>query len=227
MNTRCFYLIYGFGMAALIILNVFLQVVQPELRHALIDEGGPVESLSAAGYFMCVLLLAPLRRKCRGYPSIMFLLLVMGLRELDAQELFTTMSLTKSRFYISPEVPAAEKVIAVAFMLLLFYAVFRLLTSRLRDFTRALGRLESHATGVATAIFFLLIAKSIDGLERKLAAFGLFIGSRGKEISLCIEETMELGIPLLFLLSIAVAFRPQADTVFYGKRTGGFLTKTS
>ena len=198
-----YYLLYGLVLAALVIFVLYLESAAPELKTAILQENGPVESLSALGYFVCLGLLLFRSKRCGFRWYFALILLFLGMRELDFQARFLTMSLTKSRFYLSPAVPLAEKLIGAGVLLLFFGCIFLIIRNHWRSFLNSLRRLDPQAIGIAGGILFIILSKTIDGLGRKLAAVGVTISQHLDGLSWSIEELLELGIPILFLLAIA------------------------
>ena len=202
INKKYYYGLYGLVLLGLIALIIFLESVNLDLRHTIIKEGGPIESLSAIGYFICVILLFFTGKEYRGCLYTIFILFVFGLRELDFHARFTTISLSKIKFYVSPDVPVMEKVIGATFILLLLYSIIRLVKIHFGDFIIAIKQMEPHSIGVFFGILFLFFAKTLDGFARKFASIGVTIGSEASQITTAIEEVLELGIPLMFIIAI-------------------------
>jgi len=80
------------------------------------DEDGFIEDLTVLGYILCAALILILggwtfaRKKALG---ILTILLLLTARELNFHTRFTTMSITKTRFYFSADVPFVEKFAAI------------------------------------------------------------------------------------------------------------------
>lgn len=194
-------------MSGLTAFIVFLESINSDLRDAIIKEGGAVESLSAIGYFICAILLLLIGRDHKSCWYIMFILFVFGLREMDFHARFTTMSLLKTKFYLSPDVPVMEKVIGAIVILLLLYSFFHLVKNHFRDLMNAIKQMEPYAIGVLFGILLLFLTETLDGLARKLASIDITIGDDMSRLSSTIEETLEFGIPLMFMIAIMARFR--------------------
>lgn len=176
-------------------------------------ENSLVETVSMLGYFVCLaamILLGGWRFAILRVPYITFIVLLMGLRELDLDKQFTTMGIFKSRFYLSSEVSMAEKAVAALFLFFIGWAVIELIEKHWRSFFAGIRRFEPVALSVAFAASLAALAKSIDGLSRKLGAFDVTISERGYLFFQGVEEVLELGIPLLLVVAVLAHFRPWA-----------------
>jgi hypothetical protein len=201
------YFLYALVMSGLIAFIVFLEAVDTPLRNAIIEEGGLVESLSVLGYFFCLaLVLLLVGSECRYCWYVPLLLLFFGLRELDFQNRFTVISISKLAFYRSPDVPFAVKFAGAAAIVLMFAAAADLVKKHLGNVMRAIARGEPYAIGVLAAAVFLGISKLIDGLPRKLGAFGIAVEPTVTAFAADIEESLELGIPVMLLIAILMRF---------------------
>lgn len=190
----------------LLILAIWLATSQLEHERALwlIDEGGPIETLTAVGFLLGALAVLFGPELARRWPAAAILLLF-GLRELDFHSRFTTMNLTKSRFYLSAEVPFTEKIIGLC-VLLFFLACLYLLAKRYgRTWLRRVLRLDGLSVAVATAFLFLVVAKSMDGLPRKLKPLGITLDDTTKLLATAGEELLEMGAALLLLFCALAA----------------------
>jgi len=203
----------GYLAVALLLLALFAvgAALTGRSRNLLLHEGGLVETVSAAGYFVCVAVLL-----FRGGMTLAIqrfyipvLVLFLGLRELDFDKRFTTMGIFKSRFFSSDTVPLAEKLIGAAVIVFLLYCLYRLLRGHLGELLRATRDVTAGSVGIWLAAGLLVFAKSIDGLDRKLKGFGLQISPEFTAHSAALEEILEMGIPLILLFaSLAWLRRP-------------------
>jgi hypothetical protein len=171
-----------------------------------IKEGGIVESLSALGYFVCVavMLLRGGPAFAKKYHYLLILITLFAFRELDFDKRFTTLGVLKSRFYTSDMVPAGEKIIGVLVILLLLYVVYRIVKGHLASFIQGLKNRDLVDFGNLSVLAVLVFSKSIDGLDRKLADFGVVLDPMIGVYAGVIEEVLELGIPVLIFATFAV-----------------------
>ncbi len=210
MLNRSYYLLYGVVLLGLTSLVVILELIDLPLKNAIIKEGGIVESLSAIGYFVCIILLV-----CQGWKKeerqsywyTNLLLLILGLREFDFHCRFTTMGITKTKFYVSPDVPVMEKIIGAGVTFLFLYLIIYLIKKHFKDMLSAIKQMEPYAIGICFGILFMCLSKTLDALGSNLASIGVIIGYELELIAISVEEILELGIPLMFIIAIMTRFR--------------------
>lgn len=134
------------------------------------------------------------------------ILVLMTLRELDFDKRFTSMGLLKLRLYTGTA-PLWEKVIGLAVIALILICCWRLLTISFPRWWAGLraGRASSWLSGLA--VLTLVVAKSLDGLDRKLAGFGIVLPADLGRISGRIEEVLELGTAILLVQALIYFLR--------------------
>lgn len=183
---------------------VAVSLLLGEKALALTAEGGPVETatvaLYAIGFVASVIMLL------RGYRVagvLALLALLMAAREMDAHKAFTTYGLFKTRLYVSPDVPLAEKLIAGAVVLGLLALLVWSVRAAWRDFTNAYSRVGVTLLGLAGFGVFL---KEVDGLPRELRRAGMEMDPTLLSLSKAVEEVGELGLPVILVLGLFQAF---------------------
>ncbi len=179
-------------------LIISLVAVQNEvLGMCLTSESGPVQIFSVIGYLLASITALVLQWKERvsfGYGAAV-LLLVMGLRELDFHDRFTTMGIMKTRFYISDTVPLTEKFIGAVVLLGLTCITVSFLLKYFRPFVTALKAGNKAAQLALHGTIFIIISKLLDP---------------SPSLIICaIEETMEMAIPYFFLLAMFLSIKLQ------------------
>ena len=219
------YVLIYFGLFSLILL---LKMIDRELRKSLIDEHGLIEFSSGIGYFACLLMLSFFKVKnMKSKLYIMLILLAFGLRELDFHVLFTTMGITKTKFYLSPDVPVLEKLFGIFVFAALIYIFFYIIRKHFSEYMVALKEREPFAIGVSCGVLLIFVSKGIDGLPRQLNSVGFSITKNTIELMSITEETIELGISLMFMISIVAYFyRPwlyKANNHDSNEKTAGRL----
>ncbi|ADE15934.1 conserved hypothetical protein [Nitrosococcus halophilus Nc 4] len=207
MNNKIYYRLYGLILTGLVIVTIFLQSASVALKDSIIKEGGVIESLSAIGYFAGAILAILIKRKIPHPTHVIFILVLLGLRELDFHNRFTTMSLSKITFYVSSEVPLLEKMIGVAIVSLVLYVIVHLAKTHFHGFISAVKKREPSAIGVGVGILLIFLTKILDGLSRKLASVGVTLSNNMEQLTEIIEEVFELGIPMMFIIAIVARFR--------------------
>lgn len=207
-ESKRYFWIWGAAFLALAALIAVAAGMRPEAREWIIREGGLIESVSAAGYFVCLLSLLwiPKDRKPAAGTAILAILLIFGLRELDFHTRFTTMGIFKSRFYVSPEVPVLEKLAGAAVLLILAGAMAYVAKRHFATFLRGIRRLEPGPFSGMIAIGLLFFTKTVDGLPRKLDGLGLASPVALEQFFWIVEEVLEMGIPIFMLIGILAEF---------------------
>lgn len=192
---------FAMGIVLILVLVGVLLTLDADHRAALMGEDGPVEILSAAGYLVCALLMLRLGHLV-GIAPFIVTLAAMGLRELDMDKRPFTEGLLKSRQYIGDTVGLAERLVALAILLVIIGAVVTLIRRHGRSLIAGLARGNGAAMCVAAAIGLVVVSKSIDGLGRKLEPLGVTISEELGMAAGTIEEALELGIPLMLATAI-------------------------
>lgn len=189
----------------LLITSLFLE---GNNRDILLKEGGVVESLSVSGYFLCAafIVFKGKLNYLKQYFYLFLLIIFFMLRELDFDKRFTTMGILKSKFYISNNVPLVEKIVGAMVILLLLYVVFSILYRHSKDFFYGLKKHSVISFGALIVAIFLVVSKSLDGAARKLSEVGVDIGERASMHASAVEEILELGIPIVLLLTFSAYF---------------------
>ncbi|WP_051222219.1 hypothetical protein [Neptunomonas japonica] len=205
------YLICSATLVVLFLLSVVLGGTE---REFLLAEGGLIETSSAAGYFICAIFIIYKSNLnyLKRYHYFLILIIMFGLRELDFDKRFTTMGILKSKFLFSSQVPMLEKAIGFFIILILLYTVYRILKTHLRSFLLNLKEFSTITIGTLFSIAFLVVSKSIDGLGRKLKPFGIELSELQKTHIEALEEILELGIPIMLILTFAAYFKQQSTS---------------
>lgn len=173
-----------------------------------IDEGGVIETLSVLAYFLCAVLILAKGgiSYIRQYHYFFILIILFGLRELDFDKRFTTMSIFKGNFYFSGNVPITEKLMGILIIAILLYILLLMIKNHLKGFFSKVAKGYPVHIGALLTFALLFFVKSIDGIGRKLGDMGFFIKQQTGMTFLVIEEVLELGIPLLIISSYCIYF---------------------
>src|SRR5690606_38084443 len=137
------------------------------------------------------------------------LLLVFGFRVLDFHTRFTTMGIFKTKFYVTPEVPMAEKTIAFIITLGCLCVASAFLKDHPPQFICELRQFSSIAIGVAMTGALIAASKIVDGMSRYLGVLGIDTEALDLGATKIAEEVMELGIPIMMILVFAHVFQRQ------------------
>jgi hypothetical protein len=197
-------IVAGTTAAALALLPV------PTLE-GLFREGGSVENFQAFSWALCAALSLVywLRKQWSGGLIGAFLLVMLLVRELDFHKRFTAMSVTRTRYYLLPDVPVLTRLIAATVVLGTLAVAIVFLRKHLRLFWNALRSGRKWACSAAAGIGAITVAFLVDKLHgweghavTFLRVLGLTPVPSEKLLQIVIEESVELAAPMLFLLAL-------------------------
>jgi len=169
-------------------------------------ESGPIEQTSALFLLLAALALVVdiLRRRDWGRWHLAVLVLAAGLRELDWDKAFTDSGILQLRLY-SGDAPLLHKIIGSVVVILLVWAGLRLLRRNLPDWLRALRGSDVWAWLLLAALGLYGVAKTLDGLGRKLTPLGIEISDWANRTAGRSEEAMELLGAILILQVVGLS----------------------
>lgn len=173
---------------------------------------------SVAGYWLAALICLILTvrgRSMRFHAETAILMFLLGARELDWHNKFTTASILKLNYYLKLQVPTQERLIglliAVCILVFIFYYVYRYLPQLIR-MTRSGDR---AAITVCCAIATLVFSKFMDRLVNILKDdYSLSVPIWLEKLQLSLEEPLEFMIPVLIILALyqaSSAYRERPD----------------
>lgn len=209
-------------MIGLVVLGVYSTLALPiDEKRRLLNEGGIIESACVWLYILTGLGLLAVgglqwsRRSAREQQGSTFasqigpahpwmlaaFVFCFAARELDFQKRFTTMSVTKTRFFVSSDVGIVEKLIVFLVLAAIALLVFRLFAIY---FQKIISRFKNcRLAGVlpVLAVLSVVFATALDSVSI------LKRGPWEKGIPAA-EEMSELLIPVLFLAMFAITVLP-------------------
>lgn len=190
-------------------------------------ESGPIESASALFLILGALALTAdmAQRREPGRWHLAVLALAAGLRELDWDKAFTDSGILSLRLY-SGAAPVAQKIAGALVVALLIWAGLRLLRRNLGPWLSGLRGGQVWAWLMAGALMLYASAKTLDGLGRKLAGWGIELSEWANRTAGRVEEGMELFGAILILQVVGLSLmRPVSQhrarhlsTTFSGAR---------
>ncbi len=186
----------------LVVSVVLLSFLPEERVVTLVRENGLVEMLTVVMYAVVVfcLLILPLRTRNVRTFAASGVVSLLCLRELDFHTRFTTMGIFKTKFYVSPEVPLSEKTIVTVVVLMIVVAVLLFARRHWAFFIQGLRRGETPSLAVACGLGCAVLSKMLDSMADLFHPLCFWYNPT---IMLrAIEEVLEFGIPLFFLVAI-------------------------
>ncbi|TRD23562.1 hypothetical protein [Palleronia caenipelagi] len=202
-------------LGALALAAAVLLSLPESVGKALLSEGGVIETASALGYVGVagMLVWAMARDDTRQTWPLVVILLAMFGRELDLDKRPFTLGLFKSRQYLGDQVPGVEKLISLVILLVILTCLFLAARRYGGEFLRGLRDGVAQSWYLATGLVLVVISKSVDGIGRKLAPFGIDISDVLDRRFAALEELWELGIPITFALAVLAAASRKPNTV--------------
>lgn len=184
-------------------LTAGLNLLPSGLAILIVKENGPIENLSALGYFVVAWWLARagwLLRVKDGF-SAGFLIALLGLRELDMHTKFTTMGIFKTRYYISSKVPGGEKLIVSVIVLIILAIAIRYLYRNAGELWMELRSWSMSAISLAAAGCCIVVSKMLDSLSGPIEPLVACFSNEPRTVLRISEETIELAIPIYLLFA--------------------------
>lgn len=171
--------------------------------NLLIRENGLVENATVVFYIAGTIAswIYAKKRILKHGINIGIMLMLLALRELDFQKMFTDISISKTKFYFSPDIPLLTKIFfgAIVFLILIF--VFSFMIKNLKAFLKGVIERKDWAISAMSGVFFLIFSKLLDSGRRFLKSLDI-ITYGYNDVVKAMEETAELAIPIFFLISI-------------------------
>lgn len=193
-----------FAVLLVIPATFSLALLPDDVLDILIKEDGVVETAQFVLYLVCAIISWFYARHNIWKSGISggIIFAIFALRELDFQKRFTSMSVTKTRFFISPDVSIAAKMIAGA---ILISSVIILMSFVLKTNATLLNGLRARlkwAFSACAGIGLLAASTVLDNANRHFKAIGIVLSDQLSMVVEIFEEMIELAIPLLFLLAL-------------------------
>jgi len=183
----------------LIFLAHKIMFVTPQQYIKLSSEGSIIEILTAFGFGLVSFVAGFIawKEKKQIWLLFAFFMMLATARELDLHKAFTSDSVLKSNFYLKSNAPWFEKASGAIFILILIYAVIRLLPYT-KQWLLNVWALQSNALSIFLAMGILTTAKTLDALDR-LFPFLTNIYTDHVPLLRLVEETLELTCVAFFL----------------------------
>jgi hypothetical protein len=195
------------SLTALGALAVWL-VLPPDAVMELMNETGPVEISTSALYFLVALLplalffVPPARTDRLSWLAIAVMSAAGGAREMDLHKAWTEKSVLKVSFYLG-HAPLHQKLVSLLVLGAIGLALSYLLRRHVRRLWQELRQRQAVAISVATLFITTFITKVLDRAINLLAEdYGVHTSFSVKALVSALEETMELGLPIMVALCL-------------------------
>ncbi|MFN4128983.1 MAG: hypothetical protein ACK4GC_04095 [Paracoccaceae bacterium] len=201
-------------------------LVSVDTTDQVFAESGPVESASALFLILGALALTVdiFRRRDIGRWHLAVLVLAAGLRELDWDKAFTESGMLSLQLY-SGAAPWGQKIAGALVVALLVWAGLRLLRQNLVPWLAGLRGGQVWAWLMASALLLYGVAKTLDGLGRKLAPWGIELSDWANRAGSRSEEGMELLGAILILQVVGLSLLRERSKQ-YDRRASMVATAT-
>ncbi len=200
----------GFALTGVFLCILFIIALFLEEHNAKIflEERGVVESATVIFYFLCAVFIIYKGKLnyLKRYYYIFLLIIFCMLREMDFHKRFTTMGIFKTKFFLNSYTPFFEKFIGAVVIVVLLYFLYLMLSRHFKDFYDGLKNRYIISFGALIVAIFLGASKSIDGISRKFDMLSVEIGEKITFYAWAAEEILELGIPIILLLTYMAYF---------------------
>lgn len=178
----------------------------PGWRDVIASENGPIERMSAAIWFMgftwCVAAALAQRTRTVEWLSVAMVLLLFGLRELDAHRWSTGWNLDKLANYWNPQFPLHERLLVIGLMVLPCLIVGGVLCLRLwKTIGQSWFTDESWLRHLMVGVAILVFCVTLDKVGPYVLPL-FVLGDFGQVVLMEIEEFLELVLAVFTIASL-------------------------
>lgn len=200
------------GLAGALVLFV-IDLAVHGFGLVLLNEAGAIEMASALLYAYAAIVWLWTRpgdswKQSWQVPTVM--LMMMG-REFDLDKKLTSVGILKSNLYLTNTAPVMERILGVLVIAFAVTAIIRLLALNGPAFLNGLRQRALWAFSLVVGAGFAVVSKSVDGIARKLAPLGITLNEQTDTFMFVVEELLEFGIPVMFLIAVIGSVRLQYD----------------
>lgn len=192
-----------------ILIAAGLTLLPETAGAALVREAGIIETLTVYCYLAAAMLLIGLSLygKQRYRLSAVIIVLLLGLRELDFHDRFTTMGILKSSYYLSPDVPWPEKTTVSLLMISIVFFLLHFIRHNAISFFNGLRQRRRPELAVALSLGYAVSSKILDSFSRPIRSLLEPLCGTSRAYLRIYEEVLELAIPLFILWAIYYSVR--------------------
>lgn len=184
---------------AIVIFSLILTYMPEGLAVELVDEDGTVETAQVALYLIAAMVcfVYKVRKIWDGGLSAGFIMTVFALRELDFQLKFTEISVTRTKYYFSPDVSFDAKILAGFIVISIILIIISFAWKNFINLINGVKNNKIWAILTMNGIIFTFLSMLID-----MSLRGLEINKRREIVKSFFEEMTELAIPVFFLTAL-------------------------
>lgn len=198
------YRVFFITSLAVIAVSFIFIYMPKEMAKELIEEDGAVETLQVILYIIGAIICFgyKIRKIWDGALSAGFLLTMLALRELDFQVKFTEISMTRTKFYFSPDISLTAKILGG---IVVISILFVLITFAWRYFSELINGIRNHKIWsilTMNGLIFIPLVMVIDKFLTLLDLIGFEDTIKMELTKTFFEEMAELAIPVLFLAAL-------------------------
>lgn len=193
----------GLVIAFITILFLIALNLPADLEMLLLQEVGPIEIATTAAYALALgyILYLGLYSSVKW---IFWLTVLLMLRELDFDARFTDRKITSPKFFFDHEIPILQKIYGLILLAVFALVVVKVISTHAAAFLAEMKGRTGLGLAILLAFAVAGTSKLIDGAHRKLAYIGLEISQQGATAFELMEETLELGVPLLIIVAVSI-----------------------
>lgn len=134
---------------------------------------------------------------------------LLGLREMDLDKAFMSEGILQLRLY-SGDAPLVEKLTGGAVVVFLVWMILRLIRHDLSGWLQGLRDGNPLSLLLLGAGLAVIVAKTLDGLGRRLEPFGVILQQGAPHVLAAVEESLELGFALALLIAVLLWWQHSA-----------------
>lgn len=196
---RNLYKTFFIGVFAVVAFGLILVYLPREIAIELVDEDGPIELAQVVFYLIAALICFFYKIRGiwdKGFSASM-VLIIFALRELDFQVKFTDISVTRTKFYFSPDIPIETKILAGIIVISIIWLINSFAWKNFRNLIRGVKDNKIWAVLALNGIIFVFLAIEVD-----MSLRGFEVNKEREIIKSFFEEMTELAVPLYFLAAL-------------------------
>lgn len=185
-------------------IGLILYYLPKEIAERLVEENGLIESLQVILYIVGAII-------CFSYTllkiwdkglSAAYLLTMLAFRELDFQVKFTEISITRTKFYFSPDISITAKILGGIVVFSILIVLIRFAWKNLSRLINGITNRKIWSILTMNGILFIIIAMVFDRSLTILTLIGIEGTIKMELEKSFFEEAIELVMPISFTIAL-------------------------